>query len=216
MSASINAVQAKQEAESFLRRVQVEFPHLIPLGYQAIINVTVQGMRNLGIDSGALTEAKFLAGLQDAMNSGLVPKTPVQVQTITVEAQLTPAQVEANRLALEEQHRQEKFANQLASERSSGRVNHADRQNQRASLKQSVKDTLMPVAQQQAKVLAEDLKVYTPQGKIDWGKTKDLQGAFVYTDASRTAVDWVSSLTLRKRLAQAADDAGRNRFNNRS
>jgi hypothetical protein len=216
MSASINAVQAKQEAESFLRRVQVEFPHLIPLGYQAIINVTVQGMKNLGIDSGALTEGKFLAGLQNALDMGLAPKPPVVVQTITIEAQLTPEQLEAQRLAAEAAERERKFANQLANERSSGRVNHADRQNQRASLRQSVKDTLMPVAQQQAKVLAEELKVYTPMGKIDWGKTKDLQGAFVYTDASRTAVDWVSSLSLRKRLARAADDASRNRFNNRS
>jgi hypothetical protein len=208
-------MQSKLEAENFLRRVQVEYAHLIPLGYRAIINSTVIGMKNLGIFSDNLNEAKFLAGLQNAMDTGLVPKPPIQVQTVVVEAPLTSEQIEQQRLAAEESARQKKVGDQLANERAAGRINHAVRQSERASLRENVRGTLMPAAQLQAKALAEDLKAYTPQGKINWSITKQLQEIFVWTDSSKVAVDWINTLSLRKKLQTAADNDARNRHNNR-
>jgi hypothetical protein len=213
MSSTASAAQSMQqklEAENFLRRVQTDYPHLVSLGYSRIIAETVEGMKRLGIDSETLNQARFQAGLQNAIDTGALPKGPVQ--TVIVEAQPTPEQLEAQRLAAQEAERQRKFGKQQADALNSGRINHSDRQAVRASLKQSVKDTLMPVAQQQAKVLAEELKVYTPMGKVDWGKTKDLQGVFAHVG---TTVDWVNTLALRKRMQDAADKSIRARHNNR-
>jgi hypothetical protein len=114
------AARQKAEAESFLRRVQVEHPHLLVLGYQAILNATVLGMKELEIYNDNLTEAKFMAGLQHAMTTGVLPKPPVQV--VEVAAQPTPEQLEQDRLAKEDAERTRK-AN--AERFKSPRHNHA-------------------------------------------------------------------------------------------
>jgi len=74
------SARQKLEAESFLRRVDAEFPYLKALGWQAVIDTTVQGMKAIGIyHDSVLTEAQFVAGLKHSIDAGLLPKPPAPV-----------------------------------------------------------------------------------------------------------------------------------------
>jgi hypothetical protein len=104
MTVATQPESTRHEAEKFLRRVQVEYPHLIGLGYQAIINVTVKGMAELGIDGGSLNESKFMAGLQHAMTTGAVPKTAQTAQTAQPAPQVQLAQPPVVKSAAEQEY----------------------------------------------------------------------------------------------------------------
>jgi hypothetical protein len=57
------------EGERFLARVKNEHPQVMELGYAAVIAATVEGMRQLGLDSSSLDESKYWAGFQHALST---------------------------------------------------------------------------------------------------------------------------------------------------
>jgi hypothetical protein len=204
------SAQQKVEAENFLRRVQVEYPHLLVLGYQAILNATVAGMKTLEIYNENLTEAKFMAGLQHAMNTGIAPPPPAQT---LAPVQPTPAELEAKREQdrLAEIGRQKEQAELiLRSEQSNPARNGYEGP---PSTLDGAKKVMHNLRETVAKREAESLQVYRADGRVDHSKTEQLQKIFA-NDKHTGAILWQKTLEARKEAATNAEQASRNKRNN--
>jgi hypothetical protein len=175
----------KAEAESFLRRMQIEYPHLVTLGYQAIINVTVQGMKDLGIYHDSLTEAKFMAGLMHAMNTGVVPKPPERI--VEVQAQPSPELLERERIARENDERERRYRAQFRDKRH----NHAHD----VAPKQS-KENESAMAEKQAQERCSLI-----QGRTH-AETAQISKLFV-TNPDSSEINWIETEQARIKLARS-------------
>lgn len=204
------SAQQKAEAENFLRRVQVEYPHLLVLGYQAIVNASVEGMKQLGVFNDNLIEATFLAGLRQSMDAGIVPKPPAQT---VAPVQPTPAELEAKREQdrLAEIGRQKEQAELiLRSEQSNPARNGYEGA---PSTLDGAKKVMHNLRETVAKREAESLQVYRADGRVDHSKTEQLQKIFA-NDKHTGAILWQKTLEARKEAATNAEQAARNRRNN--
>lgn len=186
-TATSESARQKAEAESFLRRVQTEYPHLVTLGYQAIINVTVQGMKDLGIYHDDLTEAKFMAGLMHAMNTGVVPKPPVQV--VEVPAELTSEQSAELQRARENEERDRRYRAQFKDKRH----NHAHDVDPNAA-KENASALAEKSAEQRCKLI---------QGRSH-AETAQISKLFV-TKPGSSEISWVETEQARIKLARSGD-----------
>jgi hypothetical protein len=182
------ATQQKLEAESFLRRVQAEYPHLMVLGYQAILNATVLGMKALEIYSDNLTEAKFMAGLQHMMATGVLPKPPAHI--VEVQAPPSMEQLEDQRLAelaRQNEERDRRYRAQFADKRK----NHAhDVDPKDAKEKESKLNEI------RAKERCESIRGRTH------AETEQIFKVFVTKNGS-SDIDWAATEAARLRMSRS-------------
>jgi len=208
------SARQKAEAESFLRRVQVEYSYLTILGYQAIINASVEGMKALGVFGDNLTEATFLAGLRHSIDTGVLPKPPASVPPAPPPP--TPEELatkeETERLAAKAKRYEEEQQRLIAQQyKTTGRINHAHptAENSPETIDNKLKQTAHQQDEYRARIEAEAMTIFGNRG-IDWKATDNLRKVFA-TDKRTGEISWQETWALRKIAQTNYEKQKRNR-----
>ena len=190
----MTATQQKQEAENFLKRVQSEYKYLTVLGYQAVINASVEEMKALGVFSDNLTEATFLAGLRYSIDSGILPKPPApgtSPEEIAAKEEQRAAQEEAQRLAKEEQRRTALWNKQQFGSRKHNHALDVD--------PNEPKENISAREEKQAEARCGLIR-----GRSH-AETDQLRKLFVMKESDRTQIDWRATEQKRLQMARKGD-----------
>lgn len=187
------------EATQFLYRVRDTHPHLLVLGYQKIIDGTVEGMKALGIANSELTQAEFWAGLNHAMDKGILPKPPAPAPPKPTPEELA-TKAEQERLIEKAKRVEEEERKFAAQNYKSGKFNHAHPPKQEESTAMDgVKKSIQAHQEARAKAEAEAMVIYGNRG-IDHRATEELRKIFAH-DKNTGEIRWGETWALR-RVAQ--------------
>jgi hypothetical protein len=197
----------KTEADNFVVRVSTELPHLGRMvAWQTIFDKTVEGMKTIGIyRDGILTEAQFMAGLQNAMSSGLLPKPPALVPPEPTAEEIA-AQQEQRRLAdkarRDEQSEQETARLMSEQGRTKGISRHEFHNpiREAAEAAEGIRSMFAQRQEEQTKAEAEGLSLYYLNGRPDPNSTRELLAT--YAKDQNGKILWRETLALRKKIQE--------------
>ena len=204
--------EAKLEAEQFLRRITIEYPHLVGFGYQRIIDVTVEGMVQLGIHSLPLTEATFRAGLVHMMTIGAIPnREPIAAQPPAPTAEEIAATRERERLIAKAQadEKAEQQTKKLNAAQNRPRPQHAENTIvlDMADTAETIRSMFHSKQEQNARNEAEGVTVYRHNQRVDSAMTAEVQKIFARDREGN--VLWAKTAELRNIAAKNAEEHNR-------
>jgi hypothetical protein len=172
-------------------------------------------MQQIGVYNDNLSEPTFLAGLRHSMDTGVLPKPPVQIRTVEVQAQPSATEVEAQKRAAQDEASRRRYAKEVADSANSGRIDHSAKSDDsnKPSATSIIKNLQQTAIEQRAKRDCETLRIYRPNGREDRVKSAELQKIRAFnTDNS---VNWLQTWKLMQSAIDGHSAVERNRLNNR-